>query len=405
LILVADTFAALQDLGRAGRDRFQGRVVGVTGSVGKTSSKEMLALTLAALGKTHAAVGSFNNHWGVPLTLARTPADAAFAVIEMGMNHAGEIRGLTALARPHVAVITTIASAHIEHLGSLEAIADAKAEIFEGLEPGGTVVLPTDAPQAERLRAKAKQRGLSCRFFGQADGADLRLQSARVGLDQTEVEALIDGTPLSFTIGAAGQHWAMNSLAVLAAVEALTASRPAMVQAAKALATMRPPKGRGQRHSVTLRPGTAALTVIDEAYNANPVSMKAALSSLPSAEAVAGRRIVALGDMLELGAEGPELHRALAEVVAETKADLVFTAGPLSQHLFDALPAAQRGAHCADSAALAPLVAAAVAPGDLVMAKGSAGSRMNRVIDALLALEVASPLPAGGKNATVTAKE
>lgn len=405
VILVADTFDALQDLGRAGRARFQGRVVGVTGSVGKTSSKEMLALILAVLGKTHAAVGSFNNHWGVPLTLARTPADAAFAVIEMGMNHAGEIRTLTALARPHVAVITTIASAHIEHLGSLEAIADAKAEIFEGLEPGGTAVLPTDAPQAERLRATAQERGLACRFFGAAEGADLRLAAARVGRNQTEVEAVIDRAPLTYTIGAAGHHWAMNSLAVLAAVEALTRSRSAMERAAEVLATMRPPKGRGERHSVTLRPGTAPLTVIDEAYNANPDSMKAALASLPRAEAVAGRRIVALGDMLELGDTAADLHRSLAQAVTQAGVDLVFTAGPLSQHLYDALPVTLRGGHTADSAALAPLVAAAVAPGDLVMAKGSAGSRMVRVIDALLALEDVSPLSAGGIAAAATAKE
>jgi UDP-N-acetylmuramyl-tripeptide synthetase/UDP-N-acetylmuramoyl-tripeptide--D-alanyl-D-alanine ligase len=408
LILVADTFVALNDLGRAGRDRFSGRVVGVTGSVGKTSSKEMLALALAALGPTHAAVGSFNNHWGVPLTLARMPADAAFAVIEMGMNHAGEIRTLTALARPHVAVITTIAGAHIEHLGSLEAIADAKGEIFDGVQTGGTAIIPADAPHADRLLAAASAHGLFSQTFGTAATATIRLLSATVGVTQTDVVADFDGQEIAYTLGTAGLHWAMNSLAVLGAVNALSPQANAIAVAAHALAHMQPPKGRGQRHSIPLDGQELPLTVIDEAYNANPVSLAAALAALatlPRAGQMSGRRIVALGDMLELGADGPAHHAAMADAIAQANIDVVFTAGPLSAHLFNSLPPAQRGAHASDSAALAPLVAAAVTGGDVVMAKGSAGSRMGRVIDALLALKTPNQTSTVGKNVNDTAKE
>ncbi|SIS75686.1 UDP-N-acetylmuramoyl-L-alanyl-D-glutamate--2,6-diaminopimelate ligase [Insolitispirillum peregrinum] len=400
LVLVTDTFTALQDLGRAGRDRFGGRVVGVTGSVGKTSTKEMLARVLSAIAPTHAAVGSFNNHWGVPLTLARLPRQMAYAVIEMGMNHPDEIRPLTTIARPHVAVITTIASAHIEHLGSLEAIAEAKAEIFDGVcQPGGVVVLPTDAPCADRLVERAGQHQLIIRRFGCADNADIRLGDATICHDHTAVLALIDGREVHYSIGAAGRHWAMNSLAVLAAVQAVCA--PALSfsdifpTVAQSLAGMQPPKGRGQRHTVPLAAGGAPLVVIDEAYNANPDSLAAALAALGASGGASGgtsqgttqgRRIVVVGDMLELGPAGPALHAGMAPAVLAAGADLVFTAGPLSEQLFNAVPAAVRGQHAATSADLAPLVAAAVRPGDVVMVKGSAGSRMGLVVAALLAL-------------------
>jgi UDP-N-acetylmuramyl-tripeptide synthetase/UDP-N-acetylmuramoyl-tripeptide--D-alanyl-D-alanine ligase len=408
LILVADTFTALNDLGRAARARFQGQVVGVTGSVGKTSSKEMLALALSALGPTHAAVGSFNNHWGVPLTLARMPADAAFAVIEMGMNHAGELRALTAQARPHVAVITTIAGAHIEHLGSLQAIADAKAEIFLGVAAGGTAIIPADAPHAERLLAAAQAQGLTCCTFGREETVQARALSVTITANHTDVVAMINGIKQTYTLGAAGQHWAMNSLAVLAAVAALTTQPDAVKRAAQALAGMEPPKGRGLRHQITLEGHALPLTVIDEAYNANPVSLAAALAALaaiPRSGQTAGRRIVAIGDMLELGSTAAEQHIAMVDAIAKANIDLVFTAGPLAEHLFYALPAVQRGGHTSDSATLAPLVAAAVCGGDVVMAKGSAGSRMGRVIDALIALNSPNTTSSVGKTATVTAKE
>lgn len=392
LVVVADTFTALNDLGRAGRARFTGKVIGVTGSVGKTSTKEMLARMLAALGPTHAAVGSFNNHWGVPLTLARMPADAAFAVIEMGMNHAGEIRVLTGLARPHVAIVTAIAPAHIEYFGTLEAIAEAKAEICEGVEPGGAVVLPLDSPQLGVLEAKARAHGLTVLPFGEAPLPDRRvggrLLDAAVETERTLCFVLVNGRTLSYTVGAGGRHWAMNSLAALTAIDALGAD---ILAAAKALKDMAPPKGRGERKRVGLPGGT--LLVIDDTYNANPRSMAAALTALgavkPGKDAVGrlGRRIAALGDMLELGADAPAMHRDLAEVARAEGIDLVFTAGPLMENLHDALPLALRAGHAADSAALAPLLAGVVRAGDVVMAKGSAGSRMGRVIDALTALD------------------
>lgn len=392
LVVVEDTFTALNDLGRAGRDRFQGRVIGVTGSVGKTSTKEMLALCLGVLGPTHAAVGSFNNHWGVPLTLARMPADAAYAVIEMGMNHPGEISVLTRLARPHVAIITAIAAAHMEFFASLDAIADAKAEICEGVEPGGSIVLPADCAQFDRLKDAAIHHKLTVLPFGEAALADRavggRLLDAAVETERTLVFALIGGRTLSYTVGAGGKHWALNSLAALTAMEALGTD---IATASQALKDMTPPKGRGERLRIHLTGGSAL--VIDDTYNANPRSMTAALAALAAvkpgkdANGHIGRRIAVLGDMLELGADAPAMHADLADVARAEGIDLVFTAGPLMEHLHLALPLALRAAHSADSAALAPVVAKAIRPGDVVMAKGSAGSRMSRVIDALKTLD------------------
>lgn len=388
LIVVTDTFRALESLGRAGRDRFTGKVIGVTGSVGKTSTKEMLAVALAPQGTTLAAVGSFNNHWGVPLTLARMPADAAFAVIEMGMNHAGELSALTAMARPDVAIITTIAAAHIEYFGSLDAIADAKAEIFEGVTADGTAILPRDSAQFRRLRTAAQNHDLQLVSFGSEQGANLRLIDAAVTAETTRVRALIDDQEIDYTIGSGGLHWAFNSLAVLAAVRAVGGSVKA---AAFALSAMTPPKGRGQRHTVTL-PAGGSFVVVDESYNANPDSVRAALAALAAGASEAdtksmpGRRIAVLGDMLELGPAGPDMHAALAAQAVAAGVDRVFTAGPLMAHLDAILPQPMRGGHAADSATLAPVVAAAVCPGDVVMVKGSAGSRMGGVVAALLAL-------------------
>lgn len=392
LVVVTDTFEALNALGRAGRDRFGGKVVGVTGSVGKTSTKEMLARCLGALGPTHAAVGSFNNHWGVPLTLARLPADAAYAVIEMGMNHAGEISALTRLARPHVAIITAIAPAHMEFFGSLEAIADAKAEICEGVAPGGGIVLPADCDQFDRLKATAQDHKLTVLPFGESPLAEqavgARLLDAAVETERTLVFALIGGRTLGYTVGAGGKHWAMNSLAGLTAIDALGDD---IATAAAALRDMTPPKGRGQRLRITLAGGSAL--VIDDTYNANPRSMAAALAALGAvkpgkdANGRIGRRIAVLGDMLELGPDAPAMHADLADVARAEGIELVFTAGPLMEHLHLALPLALRAGHAADSATLAPVVARALRPGDVVMAKGSAGSRMNRVIDALQSLD------------------
>lgn len=387
LVVVHDTFTALQDLGKAARDRFTGRVVGVTGSVGKTSTKEMLARVLGEFGTAHAPVGSFNNHWGVPLTLARIPRGADTAVIEMGMNHPGEIRVLTAMSRPHVAVITTVAAAHLEHFASTAEIAEAKAEILDGVEPGGTAILPRDNPHYGRLRAAAEGRNLKVLAFGEAEDADARLIDVAVDGDRTQIFAMISGQKLSYTVGAPGRHWAQNSLAVLAAVSALGLD-PA--RAAAALIDMTPPKGRGQRHRVALPEG--AFTLVDESYNANPTSVEAALAALAGARPEGtGRRVAVLGDMLELGPAAADMHAALSQEVVARGIDVVYTAGPLMAHLHDALPPGRRGAHAADSARLASTVAGAVRPGDVVMVKGSAGSRMGRVVDALLALDTAGP--------------
>ena len=385
LLLVDDTLKALQDLGRAARARARAGIVGVTGSVGKTGVKEALLLALGRQGATHASVGSFNNHWGVPLSLARTPPAARFAVFEMGMNHAGEIAPLTRQVRPHVAVITTVEAVHIENFSSVEAIADAKAEIFLGLEQGGTAVLERDNRHFERLRRLAQAGGVGrILSFGRAAEADVRLLAEAEESDRTTtVEADVHGMPLIYRLGIAGRHWVMNSLAVLATVHALGAD---VAAAAAALADLRPGKGRGLRTSVSLLHGCFEL--IDDSYNASPASMAASFEVLRrSRPAAGGRRIAVLGDMLELGADSPALHAGLARGLVENRIDLVFTAGPLMAHLRAALPAGMRAAHCADSATLAPEVAAAVRPGDVISVKGSAGSRMRTVVEALLALQ------------------
>ncbi|MGG5810384.1 UDP-N-acetylmuramoyl-tripeptide--D-alanyl-D-alanine ligase [Falsiroseomonas sp. CW058] len=379
LLRVADTLTGLGALGAAGRARSGARVVGVTGSVGKTTTKEMLRLVLAALGPTHASAASHNNHWGVPLTLARLPRDARFAVVEMGMNNRHEIAPLSRLARPHVAVVTAIGTAHIGHLGSQAAIAEEKADIVLGLEPGGAAVLPADTPFLPRLRARAAETGATVATFGEAAEADARLLSWRGDATGVDAEIELRGAVLPVRIGAPGHHMALNACAVLAAVAALGADAG---RAAAALALFGAGAGRGQRVALRLPSGNA--TLIDDSYNASPASIRAGLDVL--AAQPAARRIVALGDMRELGAEAPAMHAELAGDVARV-ADLVFCCGPLTGHLFAALPPARRGAHLPDSAALAPLLAAAIRPGDAVLVKGSLGSRMALVVSALKQLD------------------
>lgn len=373
ILRVDDTLASLTRLGAYARARFTGRLVAVTGSVGKTTTKEMLRAILSAHGPTHAAVASFNNHWGVPTTLARLPADAAWCVVEIGMNHAGEIKPLAKLARPHVALITTIEKTHIGHLGSLEAIADEKVSIARGLEPGGTVVLPADSPLLGRMRgALAGKRVIT---FGAGADADARLLDVRTDADSTTLRVDIAGRLLSTRLAAPGRHMAMDALAALTAATALGAD-PAV--GAQGLSGFAPVSGRGARRQIAVTGGTALL--LDESYNASAPAMHAALAVLRLQPA--SRRIAVLGDMLELGDDGPAEHRALAEDVAAS-ADLVFTCGPLMRLLHDAIPPAQRGAHAPDSAALAPIVAASIAAGDAILIKGSLGSGMKRVVAAL----------------------
>jgi UDP-N-acetylmuramoyl-tripeptide--D-alanyl-D-alanine ligase len=372
LLMAADTLRALEDIARASRLRTNAKIVAVTGSAGKTTTKEMLRGVLGALGSTHCSAASFNNHWGVPLSLAALPRNAQFGVFEIGMNHFGEIRALVGLVRPHVALITTIAPAHLEYFGSCDAIADAKSEIFEGLAPGGAALVPSDSPQAQRLVARAKQAGVSrIVTFGFSQGSDARLTAMDESDSAVHIKADILGKPVEARIGAPGAHMALNALCALAAVALLDGD---VFNAAAALKDFAPLKGRGERIVV------GGVQLIDESYNANPASMAAALALLGKAKP---RRIAVLGDMLELGSDGPRIHAGLAGPVEEAHVDLVFASGPLMKSLWDALPAKQRGAYAQNSAELVPAVVAALRDGDSVLVKGSNGSKMSVIVDAL----------------------
>ena len=377
LLMVGDTLAGLTALGAAGRARAMARVVGVTGSVGKTTTKEMLRVALGAFGATHASAASHNNHWGVPLTLARLPRDAAFAVIEMGMNNRGEIAPLSRLAQPQIGIITSTGTAHIGLLGSQAAIAAEKGDIIAGIAPGGTAILPADSTFAAELVARARDAGLTVLTHGEAAGADARLLSYQASPGGGMAEIALAGQHIALRLTTPGRHVALNACAVLAAVQALGLSPE---KGAEALASFTAGAGRGALRRIRVAGGEALL--IDDSYNASVASVRAGLAVL--AAQPAKRRIFAFGDMLELGAEGPAQHAALAPDAAQNS-DLVFCCGPLSKYLFDALPAHQRGGHFPDSAALATALRAALQPGDAVLVKGSLGSRMSLVIAALLA--------------------
>jgi UDP-N-acetylmuramoyl-tripeptide--D-alanyl-D-alanine ligase len=388
LLVVADVLEGLRDLARAARRRTQAKVIAVTGSVGKTSTKEALRLALGGHGETHASVASYNNHWGVPLSLARCPASASFAVLELGMNHAGEIEPLTRLARPHVGIITAVAPVHLEFFGSVEAIADAKAEIFLGVEPGGAAVINRDSDHFDHLRRSAERAGVARIIsFGEGVDADARLTACSLGPDGSEVSARVLGTDLSYRIGAPGRHLALNSLAVLAASALVGAD---LKRAALALAGFRAARGRGAQTALDVSGGSILL--IDESYNANPASMRAALALLGQASpgtrgrgrgSALGRRIAVLGDMLELGPEARELHRALAETIDAHGIDLVYCCGPLMRALWEALPSRRRGAYSETAKDLQDRLLGGVEAGDVVMVKGSLGSRMGGIVAAL----------------------
>ena len=380
LLVVPDVLAGLRDLAAAARSRTHAKIIAVTGSVGKTSTKEALRLALSSDGKTHASIASYNNHWGVPLSLARCPQIARYAVLEMGMNHAGEIAPLSRLARPHVAVITAIAPVHLEFFGSLDKIADAKAEIFLGLEAGGAALINRDIAQFNRLRRHAMAAGAArIVSFGAHAKADARLVKCALHPHCSTVVAQIFGTELTYKIGAPGRHLVDNSLAVLAAAVLCGAD---LALAALALCELKPVAGRGTTTEIELDGGSAL--VIDESYNANPASVAAALALVRQAEiGPQGRRIAVLGDMLELGSKGPALHRALAKHIAAQEIDLVFCCGPLMRNLYQALPASRRGGYAEDSAALEARVLTTVRAGDVVMVKGSLGSRMAPIVKAM----------------------
>jgi UDP-N-acetylmuramoyl-tripeptide--D-alanyl-D-alanine ligase len=370
LLIVHDTQAALTALGSFARERFEGSVVAVTGSVGKTTTKEMLRTILSACGPTHAAAASYNNHWGVPLTLARMAPAAAYAVVEIGMNHPGEIAPLARLAGPDVAVITSIAGAHLGHMGSLEAIADEKASIMQGVLQGGCAVLPGDSAFLARLLA-AVPRGVRAVTFGEDN-----LRRVEQDADGSDVRATIAGGDVAFRVNAPGRHMVMNALAALTAAAAVGAD---VARCADAMAGFSAVTGRGVRRPLL---GGAA-TLLDESYNASGASVRAALAVLRLLPAA--RRVAVLGDMLELGEHSAQEHVSLAHAVNDS-ADVLYACGPWMKFLYDAVAPEKRGAHAADSVSLAPNVCAAVRAGDAVLVKGSLGSRMRVVVDALEAV-------------------
>jgi UDP-N-acetylmuramoyl-tripeptide--D-alanyl-D-alanine ligase len=386
LYVVHEVLPAMERLARAARARTAARIVAVTGSVGKTSTKEALRLVLSQaeetdVGAVHAAVASYNNHLGVPLTLARMPRETRFGIFEIGMNHAGEILSLVDMVRPHIAIITSVAPVHLEFFPNVEAIADAKAEIFSGLAPGGVAIINRDLETFDRIADHARRSPAGhIASFGEDARADAQLLGVVLHADHSLVEARICDRILNYRLGAPGRHLALNSLAVLLAARAL--GMP-LDRAAAALAQFVTPAGRGERF--TLQAADGPFTLIDESYNANPASMRAVLALAGALPTPKGRRIAILGDMRELGVRGAELHADLAADVLHNNIDLVYAAGPLMKHLFDALPADRRGIWQESGKGLEDMIAPALRAGDLVVIKGSNASRMGEVVKALKA--------------------
>jgi UDP-N-acetylmuramoyl-tripeptide--D-alanyl-D-alanine ligase len=383
LIEVPDVLAGLVDLATAARARSSARIAAVTGSVGKTGSKEMLAACLGRLGSCEATRGNLNNHIGAPLSLARLASDTAYAVFELGMNHADEIRPLTKLVRPHVALITTVEPVHIEFFPSVEAIADAKAEILEGIEPGGAAVLNRDNPHFDRLAATADRLGVQrVVSFGASDRADVRLVSHETVAAGTDVTASIAGKHLSWTVGGTGAHWALNSCGVVATLFALGVDVEAAVPALAEISA-----GRGRGATVTLSTEGGPFTLVDESYNASPPAVRAALSVLSGMTPTgAGRRLAVLGDMRELGDVAPQAHADLRDAVLAAGLDRVFLVGAEMTALRGVLPGGMVAGHADRSEEIADAVAAAVRPGDVVLVKGSLGTNMKPIVQALEAL-------------------
>lgn len=378
LVIVPDVLAALEAIGKAARARTQAKVVAVTGSVGKTGTKEMLRTALSGQGRVHAAEKSYNNHWGVPLTLARMPADTDFAVMELGMNAPGEIGPLSRMVKPDVAMITTVAAVHMAAFKNIRGIAKAKAEIFEGLAKGGVAVLNREDKTYPILsRAARKVDAAQIRFGGDTGRPEYKLWLVSGSGNATRIAARIRGKKLSFMLGAPGRHLAMNALGTLAAIEGLGAD---VNRAAEALADWSVPDGRGARWHVETPKGV--ITLIDESYNANPTSMSAALSALKDTKAK--RRVAILGDMLELGEDEATLHKELFPSVLGI--EVVHCCGPLMKGLFDALPKLQQGKWYETSAVMSANIESLVSVGDAVMIKGSLGSKMGQVGEAVKAL-------------------
>ncbi len=380
-ILVGDTMAGMEAMARASRARTQARIIGITGSAGKTGTKETLSAALARLnrGGVHKSVKSYNNHTGVPLSLARMPADSAYGVLEMGMNHAGELAALTRMVRPHVAIVTTVEAAHIEYFGTVEAIADAKGEIFEGLEPGGTAIIPFDNAHRDRLIAKARSCGAAILTFGRGEGSDVRaLEAFPADGGGTSILARLPGAELSFTLAYPGEHWICNAMAVLAAVHALGGD---LAAAGLAMAELEGLAGRGARHRIATSDGGSAL-LIDESYNANPASMAATLAVL--GEESATRRIALLGEMRELGEGGAELHAGLAGPIEQAGVDLALLVGEGMAPLKKALHGKIECVHAPDAATALEEITVRLRTGDAVLVKGSNAVGLSRVVSALV---------------------
>ncbi|MBT4888857.1 MAG: UDP-N-acetylmuramoylalanyl-D-glutamyl-2,6-diaminopimelate--D-alanyl-D-alanine ligase [Rhodospirillales bacterium] len=384
LLFTPDTMIALENLGVAARDGMNGKVIAVTGSVGKTGTKEMLRLALSNQGVVTASDGNLNNHYGVPLSLSRMKAETKFGIFEVGMNHPGEIRPLVRMVRPHVAIVTAIEAAHTEFFSSVEQIADAKAEIFEGLEPGGVAIINQDSEFYERLADAARVAGAKNIIgFGGNPDSQARLINVNMQGETSFVEANIDGVFVDYELGVPGMHHVMNSLAVLAAISAAGGN---VKTSATCLVKFRPLKGRGVRTVIKLDDGSDVV-LIDESYNASPASMQASLDVVGRIEpSGSGRRIAVLGDMLELGLDTAELHRNLVTNLESNNFDLVFACGQHMLELWNTLPQSMRGGYSISPEKLSMVVISSLRNGDVVVAKGSLGSRVGVVVNALLEL-------------------
>ncbi len=395
LLIVPDVLAGLEALGRAARARTRARIAAVTGSVGKTSTKEMLRAALERQGRTHASAASYNNHWGVPLTLARMPADTQFAVFEIGMNHPGEIAPLVRQVRPHAVMVTTIAAAHLEAFaehGGLDGIAAEKASICEGLEPGGVAVMPGDLPQTPILLAAARKAGARIVTFGLGRGNHHRLADVRVADGVTVAAGRAWRLPILLRVQSEGKHFAVNAMGALALTQAMGADR---AQSLMGLGQWRPPPGRGTRERLVLHRGSGAdaVELIDDAFNANPASLSAALAVLAGVRPedgqgrlARGRRVAILGDMLELGPEEMALHRVMTEDPSVPVLDLVHCVGPRMAAFYAALPESQRGQWAQRAEDLVPVAGRLFDAGDVVLVKGSKGSRVSLIVDAIRAM-------------------
>jgi UDP-N-acetylmuramoyl-tripeptide--D-alanyl-D-alanine ligase len=386
VVVVEDTLQGLQDLGGAARARTPAKFAAVTGSVGKTSTKEALKAALAPFGRTYASVGNLNNHWGAPLSLSRMPRETEYGVFELGMNHAGEITPLSKLVRPQVAIITSVEAVHIEFFASVAEIADAKAEIMDGMDAEGTVVLPHDNPHYDRLVAHAKRRGIGNVISFGSDAADAKLIDCVVSPTGSRIIAEVMGKRVNYSLGLPGLHQAKNSLAVLAAVKALGLD---VGTAAAALGGLAALKGRGAREHLMLVSGP--ITLLDESYNASPASVRAALSLLAASQPEGGgRRIAVLGDMRELGTSGPMLHRELMPDIVGSGVDHVFLVGPIMQELNGILPQQIRAGHWGESTEVIQPLLGSLRSGDVVLVKGSLGTRMAPIVEALRAVDQAT---------------